>query len=298
MRVLISGSSGLLGQALIPSLQARGDEVLRLVRRKPRMAEERFWDPEAGVLDLADLEGVDAVVHLAGENIGAGRWTETKKRRLIASRVESGRLLVRRIAEAQRPPQILVSASAVGYYGERGTQLLTEADRPGVGFLADLCRAWEAASQGSTLPAVRSVQARFGVVLSRHGGALERMLGPFRWGLGGKLGSGRQLLSFIHLDDAVAAVIQSLNDPRLVGPVNVVAPEPVTNLELTRSLAGALRRPAIFSAPAAALRLALGEMAEEVLLISTGALPAKLEATGFCWRYPTLEEIWAQEVVG
>jgi len=300
MRVLVSGASGLVGSALVRRLSEPGAapepaQVLRLVRRPPRpQAGEIAWDPQAGQLSPEALEGLDAVVHLAGENIGAGRWTADKKARIRASRVEGTSLFARALARLARPPRVLVCASAVGWYGDRGEEELDEASPPGTGFLAGVCREWEAATEPAASAGVRVVLARFGVILARHGGALGRMLPLFRWGLGGRLGSGRQYMSWIALDDAVRAIQFLLDSDALRGPVNVVAPRPVTNREFTAALGRVLRRPALCAAPAFMLRLALGEMADEMLLAGARAVPRRLAEQGFVFDHPELESALAR----
>lgn len=300
MRVLVSGASGLVGSALVRRLSEPGAapepaQVLRLVRRPPRpQAGEIAWDPQAGQLSPEALEGLDAVVHLAGENIGAGRWTADKKARIRASRVEGTSLFARALARLARPPRVLVCASAVGWYGDRGEEELDEASPPGTGFLAGVCREWEAATEPAASAGVRVVLARFGVILARHGGALGRMLPLFRWGLGGRLGSGRQYMSWIALDDAVRAIQFLLDSDALRGPVNVVAPWPVTNREFTAALGRVLRRPALCAAPAFMLRLALGEMADEMFLAGARAVPRRLAEQGFVFDHPELESALAR----
>jgi uncharacterized protein (TIGR01777 family) len=292
MRVLVSGSTGLLGSALVPALRAARHHVVRLIRpgpgAPPLPPDTRAWDPARGVLDPADLEDLDAVVHLGGENV-AGWWTAAKKRRIRESRVQTTALLAEALARVATPPRVLVCASAVGYYGDRGAEILTEASPPGTGFLAEVCRAWEAAAAPAAARGLRVVHTRFGIVLSAAGGPLAAMLGPFRLGLGGRIGGGAQFVSWVALDDAVAAIAAALERESLAGPVNVVAPTPVTNAELTATLGRVLGRPAVLAMPAAPLRLLLGEMATEMLLVSQRAVPGRLSSVGFAFRYPTLE---------
>jgi uncharacterized protein (TIGR01777 family) len=280
MRTLVSGASGLIGSALVPALEGI---VVRLVRREPGPGELR-WDPEAGRVSPADLEGFDAVVHLAAENVGEGRWTAEKKGRIRDSRVGGTRLLCDALARCARPPRVVACASAVGIYGDRGEERLTEESQPGTGFLADVAREWEAAARGA-----RVVLLRFGVVLSARGGALARMLTPFKLGVGGRIGPGTQWMSWVSLDDAVGAIRLALARDELSGPVNVVGPEPATNLEFTRTLGRLLGRPTIFPMPAFAARLLLGEMADALLLSSLRVEPARLKAAGYAFRHPTLE---------
>ncbi len=288
MKVLVSGSSGLVGSALVPFLTTGGHEVVRLVRSDPGEAEVR-WDPEAGSVDTAGLEGLDAVVHLAGENIAAGRWTEEKKQRIRDSRVEGTRLLCETLAGLEQPPRALVCASAMGYYGDRGDEVLTEESDPGSGFLPEVCREWEAAAGPAAEAGIRVVNLRFGIILSPEGGALAKMLFPFRMGAGGRLGSGDQYMSWISLDDAVGAIHHALATETLEGPVNGVGPQPVTNAEYTKTLGRVLVRPTIFPMPAFAARLAFGEMADALLLSSARLEPARLQATGYAFQHPELE---------
>ncbi len=260
----------------------------RLVRRPPAAAEECAWDPAAGTLDGRALDGVDAVLNLAGRSIGSGRWTRGARAEMVESRVRSTHLLVDAMRTRPVRPSVLVSASAIGYYGHRGDEILTEASPAGDGFLADLVRAWEAEALRASALGVRVVSARFGLILVRDGGAMGPMLPLFRLGLGGPLGSGRQWWSWIHLDDAVAAVIAAIAIPAFEGPVNVVGPQPVLNRDFARALGAALHRPAILPAPAPALRLILGGMADEMILSSQRVAPAKLQAQGFVFRWPEL----------
>ena len=288
MHIAVSGSSGLIGSALVPSLTAGGHRVSLLVRGLVPGADSIRWDPARGVQDAALLEGLDGVVHLAGENI-AGRWTARRKAEIRRSRVEGTHRLCESLARLARPPKALVSTSAIGYYGDRGDQVLQEDSRAGHDFLAGVCRDWEAATEPAARAGIRVVHLRFGVVLSPAGGALKKMLFPFRMGAGGRIGSGRQFMSWIALDDAVGAIHHALVTESLAGPANAVAPSPVTNVEFTRALARVLRRPAIAPLPALAARLAFGEMADALLLASQRVLPARLQATGYVFRYRDLE---------
>jgi uncharacterized protein (TIGR01777 family) len=288
--VAVSGAGGLIGSALIPSLRAGGHRAIPLVRRAPRPGEDALgWDPSTGALTPAGSAAADAVVHLAGESIMGLRWTAEKKRRMRESRVTATRLLVQALTRLPKPPTVLVCASGVGYYGSRGDGVLTEDSRPGTGFLADLGRDWEAATATAIAQGIRVVNLRFGVVLSAKGGALAKMLTPFRLGLGGLIGDGRQWMSWIALDDVIGVILHILSTESLRGPVNVVAPEPVTNAEFTRTLGRVLGRPTLVPLPAFAARLAMGEMADELLLASQRVLPARLEASGYAFRHPTLE---------
>ncbi|HLN41968.1 MAG TPA: TIGR01777 family oxidoreductase [Acidimicrobiales bacterium] len=289
MRVVISGSSGLIGGSVVTALRSRGDEVTALVRRPPAAGEAR-WDPDAGSIDTGVLEAADAVVHLAGAGIGDKRWTPARRREIVSSRVQSTSLLARTLAELSRPPSVLVSASAVGFYGDRGDETLTEESAPGDGFLAELCRAWEDATGPATGAAIRVIRLRSGVVLSAHGGALARQLPLFRLGVGGRLGSGRQWLSWISLPDEVGAVLRALDDPAMAGAVNATAPTPVTNRDFTRALGRVLRRPTVMAVPGLALRIALGpDLASEMVLAGQRVLPTKLTAAGYVFDHPDID---------
>ncbi len=289
MKILVTGATGLVGSALVPFLAAGGHEVVRLGRSAPGAGDIR-WDPEAGVLAPEALEGLDGVVHLAGENVSSGRWTEARKRRIKESRVNGTRLLAETLAGLERPPRVLVSASAVGFYGDRGDEELIEGSAAGSGFLSEVCREWEAATEAAEGKGIRVAHARLGVVLGKDGGALAKMLTPFRLGAGGVLGNGRQYMSWITLDDTVAAIGHLLGAEAASGPVNVVAPAPVTNREFTRTLGRVLRRPTLFPMPGFAARLAFGEMADALLLASTRVKPAGLTAAGYAFRHGSLEE--------
>lgn len=290
MNVLVTGATGLVGSALVPYLAGKGHAIRKLVRKPLRRdAGEFAWDPERGTLDASALEGADGIVHLAGENIAAGRWTPAKKARIRDSRVRGTKLLAEAAARCERPPKVLASASAVGYYGDRGSELLTETSEAGSGFLASVCREWEQAASPAAARGIRTVAMRFGVVLSGKGGVLGKMLPPFRLGLGGKVGSGGQYMSWIAIDDLVAAIAHVLERPELSGAMNTVAPVPVTNLDFTRALGRALGRPTIFPLPAFAARLLFGEMADELLLASARVEPRRLLASGFSFRYREIE---------
>ncbi|MGA8752135.1 TIGR01777 family oxidoreductase [Candidatus Deferrimicrobium sp.] len=289
MRVAVSGSTGLVGSEVVATLSTAGHEVVRLVRRDPAPGERAVrWNPAKGEVDTAGLEGFDAVLHLAGENVGSGRWTAARKAAIRDSRVNGTRLLCDALAGLARPPKTFVFASAIGYYGDRGEELLTEESPPGTGYLAEVCREWEAASEPAARKGIRVVALRIGMVLSPRGGALARMLPPFRAGLGGVIGNGRQYVSWIALDDLVGIVLHALQPGELRGPVNAVAPCPVTNRELTEGLGKALSRPTLLPVPAFALRLAVGEMADALLLASARVVPRRLEETGYRFRFPEL----------
>jgi uncharacterized protein (TIGR01777 family) len=288
--VLISGASGMLGTALSAALRSCAPAVLQLVRQVPAKPNQIHWNPEAtpGAENLRPLEGLAAAIHLSGANLSSHRWTSAYKRELVTTRVQSTRSLVATLLALQHPPPVLLVASAVGYYGDRGDALLDERSSRGDGFLADLCEEWERASRPAADAGIRVVHLRFGVVLSHKGGALAKMLPLFRLGLGGRLGSGHQWVSWISLTDLVEATLLALRSPTLSGPVNLTAPNPVTNAELTRALSRAVHRPAILPAPAFALRLAMGEMADAALLSSTRVHPAKLVEAGFEFAHPTI----------
>jgi hypothetical protein len=289
MNVLVTGASGLIGSALVRVLRDAGYSVRRLVRSEPSGESEFRWDPAAGRLDPAAIEGIDAAVHLSGESV-AGRWTGAKKERILQSRVKSTSLLSEALAAQERPPSVLVGASAVGYYGDRGDERLTEDSAAGSGFLADVVKRWEAASEPAARAGIRVVRPRFGLVLSGAGGVLAAMRPPFRLGLGGRLGSGRQYMSWIAIDDVVGVIRESLTNEALSGPVNAAAPGAVTNREFTATLGNVLHRPTLFAVPGLALRLALGEFAEEGLLGGQLVVPARLSAAGYEFRYPRLED--------
>lgn len=291
--VAVSGAGGLVGSALVRELQARGYRVLRLVRRAVRdPAAEIAWDPANGRVSAEDLRGLHAVVNLAGRSIAAGRWTDAVKREIRSSRVEGTRALAEALAEVARggsPAPALINASAIGFYGDRGAEPLDESSPAGEGFLAETTQAWEAATRPAVEAGVRVVLLRFGVVLSASGGALAKMLTPFRLGLGGQVGHGRQMVSWIGLADLVSVIAFALEEPELRGALNAVAPAPVSNAELTQTLARMLSRPAVLPLPEFAVGLLLGEMGRALLLASTYVIPRRLEGAGFVFRHPTLE---------
>ncbi|MCE2543527.1 MAG: TIGR01777 family oxidoreductase [Acidobacteria bacterium] len=289
MNVLVSGSSGLIGSALVPALSADGHAVRRLRRAPGAGADATSWNPDDGTFAAGALDGLDAVVHLAGENIAGGRWTASRKSRIRDSRVEGTRRLCAALAALETPPRVLVAASAIGFYGDRGDALLDESAAPGIGFLPEVSRSWEAAAAAAREAGIRVVHLRIGIVLSPAGGALGQMLLPFKLGVGGVLGSGEQYMSWIALDDLVGIVRHALADESLSGPVNAVAPRAVTNREFTRTLGQVLRRPTILPAPAFALRIALGEMADALLLASTRVDPAALRGGSFEFLHPELD---------
>jgi len=290
MITAITGSTGLVGTSLSAALEARGDQVRRLVRREVRDPQREIrWDPGAGQIDAAALEGIEAVVHLAGEGIADHRWTDEFKRKILDSRQLGTQTLCDALAGLQNKPRVVVSASAIGYYGDRGEESVDESSPPGQGFLAHVCKAWEAATQPARDAGIRVVNLRIGVVLSRDGGALAKMLTPFKLGAGGVIGSGRQVMSWIALDDLMGAILFALSNSSLAGPVNAVSPQPVTNREFTKTLGRVLGRPTIFPMPAFAAKLAFGEMADEMLLGGVRVEPRALAAAGFEFQYPQLE---------
>ena len=294
MKILVAGATGLVGSALVPALASDGHTVCRLVRQETRTeggtgdAFDVAWDPVAGELGGAAV-GAEAVVNLAGASIAAGRWTEARKQLLRTSRVDATRALVTAIRKMQARPAVLISASAIGFYGNRGEEILVESSPPGQGFLATVAQDWEAAASEAESLGTRVVMARFGIILAEHGGALPRMMLPFRFGMGGRISSGKQWMSWIALDDVVQILKRALADRTLRGPVNVVAPEPVTNLTFTGELAKALRRPALLPAPAFALKLAMGEMADALLLASQRVVPRVLTSAGYKFASPQLQ---------
>jgi uncharacterized protein (TIGR01777 family) len=291
-RILLTGSSGLIGASLIRSLGQKRIPTLTLRRRTATNdGEGEVWDPYAStpLRDPEALEGITAAVHLSGANLAGHRWSSSYKQELSASRVTSTRALATVLAGLRSKPAVLVCASAIGIYGNRGDELLTEASSPGTGFLAELCLAWEKAAQPAIDAGIRVVQLRFGVVLTPHGGALAQMLPVFRAGLGGRLGSGKQWLSWVALPDAIRVIEFALQTASLSGPLNLVAPAPLTNLDFTRVLGHVLHRPTVLPAPSFALRLAFGEMADATMLASVRVLPARLGAAGFAFQYPELE---------
>jgi uncharacterized protein (TIGR01777 family) len=287
LRVLITGASGLIGSALATALEARGDEVVRL-GRSARAGSLR-WDPARGLIPGPALEGLDAAVHLAGASLAAGRWSAAVKGELLASRVRGTRLLAETLVSLTRPPRVLISASAIGYFGDRGDDVLSEESAPGAGFLAALVQSWEREAAAAEQRAIRVVRLRMGLVLTTRGGVLARMLPPFRLGLGGAFGSGRQWMSWITLDDVLRVVRLALDDAGLEGALHAVAPGAVTNREFARTLARVLHRPAPFDLPAPLLRWALGEMADQALLASTRVEPRRLLQRGFAFLDPELE---------
>ncbi len=295
MRILVSGSTGFLGSSLIDVLEREGHTILCLMRPDTRKrdansarAQTVRWDPVRGEFDAVAAEGADALVHLAGASIADGRWNAARKILLRTSRIEATRHLIGALSKLQRPPRVIVASSAIGYYGNRGDETLTESSAPGGDFLSALCREWEVETARGTEFSARVVMLRFGVILAAHGGALPRMALPFKMGAGGRLGSGRQWMSWLTLPEAVGMIRFALSNSGLVGPANAVAPKPIQNADFTRILAKGLHRPALFPAPAFALRLAMGEMADALLLVSQRVKPSKLEQAGYQFAQPEL----------
>ena len=289
MKIVVSGSTGLIGTALKEALERRDQDVVPLVRRRVRAGEHAVaWDPERGTIDRAGLEGADAVIHLAGESV-FGRWSPAKKQRIRDSRVRGTRVLCETLAALQRRPATVLAASAVGYYGDRGEESLTEESAPGADFLAHVARDWEAATAAATRAGIRVVNMRNGVVLTTRGGALAKMLPAFRLGLGGQVGSGTQYLSWIELDDIINAILHLLNDEKLVGPVNLTAPQPITNREFAKTLGKVLGRPAVVTVPAFALRLAFGTEGAAMVQSGQRVVPARLVASGFDFAFTDAE---------
>lgn len=290
MHVLVSGSTGLIGSALLPVLAAHGHDVTRLVRPDTRSPEPGLvWDPQKGDIEPGALEGIEAVVHLAGETI-AGRWTASKKARIRDSRVMGTQRLCEALVRIPSPPGVLVCASAIGYYGDRGDEPLTEESPPGAGFLPDVCRAWEAATEVAVRAGIRVVNPRIGIVLSRRGGALAKMLPPFQMGAGGIIGDGSQYMSWIAIDDVAGCIHHALVTDALSGPVNAVSPQPATNRVFTKTLGRVLGRPTALSVPAFAVRMLFGEMGQALLLSSARVEPVRLKQTGYPFRFPGLDD--------
>ncbi len=289
MNILVSGSTGLVGSALLRYLSSKDHTVKALVRHASSNPSEITWNPPARGPEAEALEGIDAVVHLAGESIASGRWTDAKKRAIRDSRTIGTRLLADTLTRMKNPPKVFICASAIGYYGDRGEEILKEGSSAGSGFLSDVCKAWEAATVAAAQKGIRVVNLRFGVILSSQGGALAQMFLPFKMGVGGKLGTGSQYMSWVALDDVLGAIAHALDTPSLAGPVNVVSPQPVTNAEFTKTLGRVLRRPTIFPMPGFAARLVFGEMADALLLSSARVEPAALMQSGYHFQWTDLE---------
>jgi uncharacterized protein (TIGR01777 family) len=288
MKVAITGASGLIGSALVPHLRARGDDVLRLVRRPATAPDEVSWDPSAGTVDLGALVGIDAVVHLAGAGVGNHRWTDAYKKTILDSRVDSTRTIVRAMTQLDPRPRTLVAGSAIGWYGDTGNRAVDESAPAGTGFLADVVRAWEAAADPARDAGIRVTHARTGLVVAKQGGAWAKLFPIFKLGLGGKLGSGHQYWSWISLRDEISALTYLLDNQAMSGPVNLTGPAPATNAEVTRAMGAALGRPTLFPVPAFALKTLLGEFSTEILS-SARVIPEVLEASGFTWQDTTVE---------
>lgn len=289
-KIAVTGASGLVGSELVPALERNGYEALRLVRREPRSTAEVRWDPSAGTIDREGLRGVTGVVHLAGDNVASGRWTDAKKAKIRDSRVQGTKLLAAALAELSPKPRVFVSASAIGFYGARGDEVIDETASQGSGFLASVCGEWEMAAAPARDAGIRVVHPRIGVVLAAEGGALAKMKVPFLLGMGGRIGDGSQYMSWITLEDLVSALLFTLKRDELEGPVNFVSPTPVTNANFTATLARALKRPALLPVPKFALRLAAGsDMADEMLIGGSRVAPAALHEHGFRWEHSTLE---------
>ncbi len=290
MKALITGASGLVGSALTRYLKSEGDEVSHLVRRSAGGDQEITWDPAQKTVDAGKLEGFDVVYHLAGENIAEGRWSEAKKARIRDSRIDGTTFLSETLAALSQKPATLVSASAIGYYGDRGAKILHEGSGAGEGYLPDVSAGWESSTSAAAKAGIRVVNPRIGIVLSKDGGALARMLPPFKMGVGGILGDGSQYMSWITLDDLISVLRHCATTDTVTGPVNAVAPNPVTNAEYTKALSRALIRPAIFPIPAFVARLAFGEMADALLLASTRVSPTALISSGYAFRHGNINQ--------
>ena len=298
MRVVVTGSTGLIGTPLVAGLRADGHEVVRLVRRPPSAGDEAQWDPQGGSVDTGALRGADAVVHLAGAGIGDKRWTDEYTQLVRDSRVLGTRTLAEALAGLDDGPRVLVSGSAVGWYGDTGERKVDETDPAGEGFLADVCQEWEAAADPARDAGLRVVHPRTGLVLSRHGGLGQQVLPLFRLGLGGPLAGGDQYMPLISLPDEVAALRHCLESEELAGPVNLCMPEPVTNADFTRALGRAVHRPAVLPVPRLALRVVVGRFADEGALASQRVVPDVLPASGFTWQHPTIDDICGAVVAG
>jgi len=289
MKVLITGSSGLIGSALARSMTSNDHDVIRLLRHS-FANDSPVWDPENGVMDLADVGEITAVVHLAGENIADGRWSGNKKNRILNSRVRGTKLLAEYFADSDKKPQVIISASAVGFYGDRGTEIVDEDSNAGKSFLANVCVQWEDALNAAVERGIRVVKVRFGTVLSIDGGALKRMIMPFKIGAGGVIGSGEQYMSWVSIDDTVEMIQFAIANDSIQGPINLVTPNAISNRKFTRTFGQVLNRPTIFPLPAFAIRIALGEMADELLLNSTRVFPKKLVESGYKFLKPELSQ--------
>ncbi len=298
MKILVTGSGGLMGSALIPLLIKEGHSVLKLVRTKEKSGRDAiYWNPEKKEIDNSFLEGFDGIIHLAGESISEGKWTTEKKAKIRYSRVRGTEFLCKNLVKLSSPPKTFICASAIGYYGDRGEEVLNENSLPGKGFLPGICIDWEKSTKIASENNIRVVNLRFGIILTPKGGALAKMLPPFRMGAGGILGKGRQYMSWISIDDVLNSIIYILKEENIRGPVNLVSPCPVTNREFTKILAKILKRPAIFPVPSFALRTVFGEMADELLLSSTRVEPEKLIEAGYEFKHKTLENALVELLV-
>ncbi len=292
LNILISGASGVIGSALIPFLTTGGHRVFRLVRKKPNLQnDEIFWDPNSEQLNLDHVPKIDAVIHLAGEHIGKGKWTEEKKNKIIHSRNKGTTLIAKAVSQLKSPPAVLLCASAIGFYGDRHDHILTEQSNVGDDFISKVCSEWEKATFAAQEKGIRTAYLRIGIGLSPLGGALSRLLTPFKMGFGGKIGSGKQYLSWIGIDDIIGSIYHVLLTKSLAGPVNIVAPNPVSNFEFTKILGKILNRPTICSIPEHIIKLAFGEMGREILLASCRVIPEKLQKSGYQFRHSNLEKV-------
>ena len=288
MKVAITGSSGLIGSSLVSFLSEKNITVSKILREEPK-DDDISWRPEDGDWDSAYAGGIDGIVHLAGENIASGRWTKAKKKKIRNSRIEGTKSLCEQILKLPKPPSVFICASAIGYYGDRGMEFLNEGSSRGSGFLPDVCLGWEEATEPLSKAGIRVVNVRFGIVLSKDGGALAKMLTPFKMKMGGKIGSGTQQISWVAIDDVTGAIYHTLVTDSLKGPVNITAPNPVSNKEFTNTLGEELKTPTVIPMPAFAARLAFGEMANDLLLASTKVAPKRLSDSGYEFQYPKLE---------
>lgn len=289
-KILISGASGLIGSNLTAFFTTGGHEVYKLVRRKPSCRNEIFWDPSKGIINPADLEGFDAFIHLAGENIGESRWSSGKKRVFIESRTNGTSLLAKSANNLKTPPKVFISASATGFYGDRGDEILTEKSSKGDLFISDLCEAWEKSASANIKKSIRLILARIGVVLTPEGGALSKMLPIFRAGLGGKTGTGKQYIAWISMDDLIGSIYHIMYNDSVAGKINLVAPNPATNSRLVEILSKIMKRPAFADIPGNILKMIFGQMADEILLASSRVIPAKLLESGYDFLKPELEQ--------
>lgn len=289
MKILVTGSSGLVGSQLIPFLNSQGHEVVPLIRNKNHGSDDIFWDPENEEIDFSSLNGFDAVVHLAGENIANKRWSPEQKQKIKNSRVKGTKFLCESLSKLNKPPKVLISASAIGFYGNRPNEVLHEHSDHGHEFLSSTCQEWEEATRDAKAAEIRVVHARFGVILSTRGGAMSKLLLPFQLGAGGIIGDGKQYMSWVDIEDVVGAIYHAIQDEQISGPMNVTAPNPVTNHEFTKTLGKVLFRPTIFPMPAFAARLAFGEMADALLMSSSFVEPRTLQDNGYKFQYPDIE---------